>query len=100
MAATPDNDEEFEDSTIEINSPSVANDALISENDTARLVRGKAPMQVEDELEYYRNKAIHQDILIFEMRALLQSGKGFGNILNLKEPVSYTHLTLPTIYSV
>jgi len=23
--------------------------------------------------------------LIFEMRALLQSGKGFGNILNLKE---------------
>ena len=88
MAATPDNDEEFEDSTIEINSPSVANDALISENDTARLVRGKAPMQVEDELEYYRNKAIHQDILIFEMRALLQSGKGFGNILNLKELLS------------
>jgi len=45
-------------------------------------------MQVEDELEYYRNKAIHQDILIFEMRALLQSGKGFGNILNLKELLS------------
>jgi len=88
MAATPDKDEEFEDSTIEINSPSVANDALISENDTGRLVRGKAPMQVEDELEYYRNKAIHQDILIFEMRALLQSGKGFGNILNLKELLS------------
>jgi len=85
MAGTPETEEEFEDSTIEINSPSVANDALIIENDTSRLSRGKPPMKVEDELDYYRNKAIHQDILIFEMRALLQSGKGFGNILNLKE---------------
>ena len=48
-------------------------------------VRGCQPQSVEDELEYYRKKAIHQDILIFEMRALLQSGKGFGNMLDLAE---------------
>lgn len=75
---------EFEDSTFEINSPAVANDELIEE--PARpAVRGQTPMRVEDELEYYRKKAIHQDILIFEMRALLQSGKGFGDILDLQE---------------
>jgi len=76
---------ELEDSTIEINSPSVASDEDMPEDEPLRIARGKTPMRVEDELEYYRNKAIHQDILIFEMRALLQSGKGFGNILNLKE---------------
>ena len=85
MVEINDAEDEFEDSTIEINSPSVANDEDEVENVPARAGRGKAPMCVEDELEYYRNKAIHQDILIFEMRALLQSGKGFGNILNLKE---------------
>jgi len=37
------------------------------------------------ELAYYRRKAIEQDIEIFEMRALLQSGKGLSNILNLKQ---------------
>ena len=37
------------------------------------------------ELQYYRAKAIEQDIEIFEMRALLQSGKGLSNILNLKQ---------------
>jgi hypothetical protein len=37
------------------------------------------------ELQYYRGKAIEQDIEIFEMRALLQSGKGLSNILNLKQ---------------
>ena len=77
---------EFEDSTFEINSPAVANDELIIEDEPMRAAsRGQAPMCVEDELAYYKKKAIHQDILIFEMRALLQSGKGFGNILNLKE---------------
>jgi len=79
-------DFEFEDSTFEINSPAVANDELIVESEPLRpAARGQAPMRVEDELAYYKKKAIHQDILIFEMRALLQSGKGFGNILNLKE---------------
>lgn len=79
-------DFEFEDSTFEINSPAVANDELLTNSEPARpAARGKAPMRVEDELDYYRKKAIHQDILIFEMRALLQSGKGFGDILNLKE---------------
>ncbi|MBY0404793.1 MAG: diguanylate cyclase [Cyanobacteria bacterium] len=37
------------------------------------------------QLDYYRSKAIQQDIIIFEMRALLQSGKGLSNILNLKQ---------------
>jgi diguanylate cyclase (GGDEF)-like protein len=41
----------------------------------------KAPVE---EIEYYKEKAIRQDILIFEMRALLQSGKGLGNILQMK----------------
>lgn len=77
------------DSTFEIDSPSVANDEVIAETTPARLtLRGQGPATVEDELEYFRKKAIHQDILIFEMRALLQSGKGFGNILNLKELLS------------
>jgi diguanylate cyclase (GGDEF)-like protein len=38
-----------------------------------------------NELDYYKRKAIQQDIVIFEMRALLQSGKGLSNILNLKQ---------------
>ncbi len=42
-------------------------------------------VQVKSELDYYKTKAIQQDIQIFEMRALLQSGKGFSNILNLKQ---------------
>lgn len=77
---------DFEDSTFEINSPTVANDESIEDDSQERVaMRGKAPLNVEEQLDYYRKKAIHQDILIFEMRALLQSGKGFGNILNLKE---------------
>jgi diguanylate cyclase (GGDEF)-like protein len=36
------------------------------------------------ELDYFKSKAIEQDIEIFEMRALLQSGKGLSNILNLR----------------
>ncbi len=39
---------------------------------------------IENELEFYKNKVVKQDILIFEMRALLQSGKGFGNLMNLE----------------
>ncbi len=79
---------DLEDSTSEIESPSVANDEEIAEIEPTRPRRGQGPVTVEDELDYYRNKAIHQDILIFEMRALLQSGKGFGNILNLRELLS------------
>ncbi|MDP1560987.1 MAG: GAF domain-containing protein, partial [Pirellulaceae bacterium] len=37
------------------------------------------------DFQYYKQKAIEQDIEIFEMRALLQSGKGLSNILNLKQ---------------
>lgn len=37
------------------------------------------------DLAYYKQKAIEQDIEIFEMRALMQSGKGLSNILNLKQ---------------
>ncbi|MCP4163746.1 MAG: diguanylate cyclase [Deltaproteobacteria bacterium] len=39
---------------------------------------------VKEQLEYYKDKVIKQDILIFEMRALLQSGKGFGDLMNLE----------------
>ncbi len=89
MASGSDNAEhqyDLDNSTSEIDSPSVANDELIADSTPARQpVRGQGPRSIEDELDYYRKKAIHQDILIFEMRALLQSGKGFGNILNLKE---------------
>ncbi len=85
MSAAHKAEDEFEDSTFEINSPSVANDEYAEELEPIRAARGQTPMRVEDELDYYRRKAIHQDILIFEMRALLQSGKGFGDILNLKE---------------
>ncbi len=87
--ATPAPAEEqydLEDPTSEIDCPSVANDEDLPESVTARTpARGRAPASVTEELDYYRKKAIHQDILIFEMRALLQSGKGFGNILNLPE---------------
>lgn len=40
---------------------------------------------IRKELDYFKRKAIEQDIEIFEMRALLQSGKGLSNILNLKQ---------------
>ena len=77
---------DIDDSTSEIESPSVSSDDDRVELAPARRERrGRLPLSVEDELDYYRNKAIHQDILIFEMRALLQSGKGFGDIMNLRE---------------
>ncbi|MFO0942824.1 MAG: diguanylate cyclase [Pirellulales bacterium] len=41
--------------------------------------------EIQRELSYFKQKAIQQDIEIFEMRALLQSGKGLSNILNLKQ---------------
>lgn len=41
--------------------------------------------RLDRDLRYYKRKAIEQDIEIFEMRALLQSGKGLSNILNLKQ---------------
>jgi len=55
MAGTPETEEEFEDSTIEINSPSVANDALIIENDTSRLSRGKPPISQQGNSSGYSN---------------------------------------------
>jgi len=85
-STNPEQTYDVEDSTFEIDSPSVANDELVGEITPAKPTkRGQGPQNARDELEYYRRKAIHQDILIFEMRALLQSGKGFGDILNLQE---------------
>ncbi len=53
----------------------------------ARAPRAAAPSAtVEDltrQLEHYRNKAVALDVLVFELRALLQSGKGFSEILNV-----------------
>lgn len=46
---------------------------------------GQYTREIQHELSYYKQKAIEQDIEIFEMRALLQSGKGLSNILNLKQ---------------
>ncbi len=40
---------------------------------------------LQNALEYYKRKAFEQDIEIFEMRALLQSGKWLSNILNLRQ---------------
>jgi len=80
---------DLNDLTSEIDSPVVANDEHVSELLPAKpAYRGQGAANAEDELEYYRKKAVYQDIQIFEMRALLQSGKGFGNILNLRELLS------------
>ena len=53
--------------------------------DTRALTAPTKSNDLQSELEYYKHKAIEQDIEIFEMRALLQSGKGLSNILNLKQ---------------
>ncbi len=42
-------------------------------------------VSIKKEYEYFKNKVTQQDILIFEMRALLQSGKGFGDIMKMDE---------------
>ena len=49
------------------------------------LTNSAASTDLKKELAYFKHKAIEQDIEIFEMRALLQSGKGLSNILNLKQ---------------
>jgi diguanylate cyclase (GGDEF)-like protein len=40
--------------------------------------------QAHEELAYYRGRAIELDNVVFQMRALLQSGKGFSEILELQ----------------
>lgn len=40
--------------------------------------------ELQRELAYWRQKAIQLDTLVFEMRALLQSGKGFSEVLNVE----------------
>lgn len=66
------------DRTPNIVTPPASASARIPENSASKdsLLR---------DLDYYKRKAIQQDIEIFEMRALLQSGKGLSNILNLKQ---------------
>ena len=44
----------------------------------------QTPEDTRRQLDYYKNKAIQLDTLVFEMRALLQSGKGFSEILNVE----------------
>jgi diguanylate cyclase (GGDEF)-like protein len=56
--------------------------------------------RTQSELAYYRQKAIQQDIEIFEMRALLQSGKGLSNILNLKQLLETFMAVVREKYSV
>ena len=43
-----------------------------------------SPEELRAQLSYFRQKAIQLDVLVFEMRALLQSGKGFSEILNIE----------------
>ncbi len=57
------------------------------------------PKSIE-QLEYYRGKAFQQDVEIFEMRALLQSGKGFSNILNLRQLLETFMAVVREKYSV
>ncbi len=52
---------------------------------SSRIARNANEEKIRQELDYFKRKAIEQDIEIFEMRALLQSGKGLSNILNLKQ---------------
>jgi hypothetical protein len=39
--------------------------------------------ELRQQLAHYRQKAVQLDVLVFEMRALLQSGKGFSEIMNI-----------------
>ena len=80
-----------------VNSPIIAPEgSTASASDLAESRHTKGPRRddpndhaaiqgIRQELSYYKRKAIEQDIEIFEMRALLQSGKGLSNILNLKQ---------------
>jgi diguanylate cyclase (GGDEF)-like protein len=61
-----------------------------AEEGAGRSLPSRSPLTSEADrslrdLNFYKRKAIQQDIEIFEMRALLQSGKGLSNILNLKQ---------------
>jgi len=42
-------------------------------------------LAVQTERDYYRHKAVQLDMAVFELRALLQSGKGFSEILNIED---------------
>lgn len=71
-------------------SHSVEPPSLISQSFEAVLpvpsATGEIPTEVDEltrQLLYYRAKAVELDVLVFEMRTLLQSGKGFSEILNL-----------------
>jgi hypothetical protein len=72
-----------------------ASTSLIDTRDCPKMSEQTGPHEHEEEgppplndllreRDYYRQKAIQQDVEIFEMRALLQSGKGLSNILNLR----------------
>jgi diguanylate cyclase (GGDEF)-like protein len=52
------------------------------------------------QLDYYKKKAFQQDVEVFEMRALLQSGKGFSNILNLRQLLETFMAVVREKYSV
>lgn len=63
--------------------------SLVAELGVEHPVGGAAERPPEDvdelrrQLRYYRDKAIDLDDRVFQMRALLQSGKGFSEMLNL-----------------
>ncbi len=73
-----------ESDTIELDSPKLHNNSEFPEMKTKQTNNFAITSTDSTDIDYYRKRVIEQDILIFEMRALLQSGKGFGDIMNLK----------------
>ena len=89
-----------------------------SEIDKIRIVRGELPLEIEDledliaglqtrldkfnsELEAINNEILTKKNANLDAEALVKRyEKQLKNIKNNRESVSYTHLTLPTIYSV
>ena len=46
---------------------------------------GESVEELRQQLDYWRGKALDLDRSVFEMRALLQSGKGFSEVLNVEQ---------------
>ena len=65
------------DADVVASAPGTA-DPDSSEVDVAAEIRA-----LQKQLDYYRSRAIELDNTVFQMRALLQSGKGFSEILEL-----------------
>ena len=63
----------------------------------SRLLSGDRPGQIKNQVRFAGNKTMNKQALIEKIRILPDQIKALVNNLSA---VSYTHLTLPTIYSV